>query len=84
MYQPWPASILSFPGFEEVKGLDGRLHFRGPRLKMGVAEGCPRQITPDHMGRAEYHGELGTPCTCQCMCVMDVHMPGSHLVCTLC
>ena len=26
------------------------------RLKMGVCEGSPRSILPDHMGRADYHG----------------------------
>eukprot|EP00879_Flechtneria_rotunda_P028591 GHRR01030762.1.p1 GENE.GHRR01030762.1~~GHRR01030762.1.p1 ORF type:complete len:111 (+),score=11.95 GHRR01030762.1:191-523(+) len=29
----------------------GQLVFRGPRLKMGVCEGIPRTIIPDHMGR---------------------------------
>ena len=26
------------------------------RLKMGVSEGVPASIMPDHMGRADYHG----------------------------
>ena len=26
------------------------------RLKMGVCEGSPRSIFPDHNGRADYHG----------------------------
>jgi hypothetical protein len=26
------------------------------RLKMGVCEGVPSSIMPDHMGRADYHG----------------------------
>lgn len=26
------------------------------RLKIGLAEGSPRCITPDHMGRADFHG----------------------------
>ncbi len=27
------------------------------RLKMGVCEGTPNSIQPDHLGRADYHGE---------------------------
>ena len=30
--------------------------FRGPRFKMGLCEGVPKTITPDHQGRADYHG----------------------------
>ncbi|EFJ44638.1 hypothetical protein VOLCADRAFT_95039 [Volvox carteri f. nagariensis] len=26
------------------------------RMKIGLCEGCPRSITPDHVGRADYHG----------------------------
>ena len=26
------------------------------RLKMGICEGSPASIMPDHMGRADYHG----------------------------
>ena len=26
------------------------------RIKMGVCEGVPGSIMPDHMGRADYHG----------------------------
>ena len=26
------------------------------RLKMGICEGSPRSILPDHMGRADYFG----------------------------
>ncbi len=26
------------------------------RLKMGICEGCPNTIMPDHLGRADYHG----------------------------
>eukprot|EP00878_Enallax_costatus_P047531 GHUV01058372.1.p1 GENE.GHUV01058372.1~~GHUV01058372.1.p1 ORF type:complete len:139 (-),score=7.02 GHUV01058372.1:15-431(-) len=33
----------------------GRLVFRGPRLKMGVCEGVPRTIMPDHLGRYDSH-----------------------------
>jgi hypothetical protein len=29
----------------------GRLVFRGPRLKMGLTEGVPRTVMPDHLGR---------------------------------
>ena len=27
-----------------------------PRLKMGLCEGVPGSIGPDHLGRADYHG----------------------------
>lgn len=26
------------------------------RMKIGICEGMPRSIIPDHMGRADYHG----------------------------
>lgn len=28
----------------------------GPRLHIGLAEGQPHAIGPDHLGRADYHG----------------------------
>lgn len=41
---------------EEQDSRTGRVLFRGPRLKMGVAEGPPRAILPDHLGLADYFG----------------------------
>jgi hypothetical protein len=29
----------------------GQLVFRGPRLRIGVCEGVPRTVMPDHLGR---------------------------------
>jgi hypothetical protein len=29
----------------------GLLVFRGPRLRMGLCEGVPRTVMPDHVGR---------------------------------
>jgi hypothetical protein len=57
MFADWPGSVLNLPGFCEV--LDpatGLLLFRGPRLRMGLAEGRPDRILPDHTGRASYYG----------------------------
>lgn len=57
MYVNWPAHVLAHPGFEEV--LDpatGLPLFRGPRLRMGLAEGQPNSVLPDHTGRANYYG----------------------------
>ena len=54
LYTEWPATALKYWATER----DSRDHvlFRGPRLKMGVCEGSPASIMPDHMGRADYHG----------------------------
>jgi hypothetical protein len=57
MFADWPASVLTLPECSEV--LDpttGLLLFRGPRLRMGLAEGRPDRILPDHTGRASYYG----------------------------
>jgi len=59
MYIDWPEHILGLPGFEEVLDpLSGQLLFRGPRLRMGVSEGLPSNVLPDHMGHANYAGRL--------------------------
>ncbi|KAI8476209.1 MAG: hypothetical protein J3K34DRAFT_271511 [Monoraphidium minutum] len=57
MYAPWPPCLLALPELAEVHAPgDGALLFRGPRLKMGVCEGVPQSLEPDHVGRADYHG----------------------------
>lgn len=57
MYLPWPPAVLALPCFQpEIDGQSETLLFRGPRLKMGVCEGRPRSIQPDHLARADYHG----------------------------
>ena len=56
MYAEWPENILKYEKFKVEHGSTGQLLFRGPRLKMGVCEGQPKTIAPDHMGRADYHG----------------------------
>lgn len=59
MYMQWPAHILSLPGFDTVLHPgSGQLLFRGPRLRMGVAEGIPSSVSPDHMGHANYTGKF--------------------------
>ncbi|WIA30200.1 hypothetical protein OEZ86_000292, partial [Tetradesmus obliquus] len=57
LYAHWPASVLSHPGFEQVLDpASGLPLFRGPRLRMGLAEGQPNSVVPDHNGRANYWG----------------------------
>lgn len=57
MHQPWAAEALSLPCFQKkCDARDGKVLFRGPRLKMGVCEGRPQAIEPDHLARADYHG----------------------------
>jgi len=57
MYVDWPDYVLSHPGFEEVlDSASGLPMFRGPRLRMGLAEGQPNSVLPDHEGRANYYG----------------------------
>ena len=62
LHAPWPEELLEQPGFEtmysDVVAAPSvrQLLFRGPRLKMGVCEGCPRTISPDHLGRADFQG----------------------------
>lgn len=57
MYMDWPQQVLSHPGFEEVLNPVTRQPlFRGPRLRMGLSEGQPSSVLPDHNGRANYHG----------------------------
>ncbi|GLI65643.1 hypothetical protein VaNZ11_009242 [Volvox africanus] len=54
MYANWPESALKH--WRDEYDDRGRLVFRGPRMKIGLCEGCPRSIIPDHIGRADYHG----------------------------
>lgn len=37
-------------------GVRSRVLTCWPRMKMGVAAGSPQSVMPDHMGRADYHG----------------------------
>ena len=54
MYAEWTASALRH--WPTEKDSSDHLLFRGPRLKMGVNEGSPVSIMPNHMGRADYYG----------------------------
>ncbi|GAX78935.1 hypothetical protein CEUSTIGMA_g6375.t1 [Chlamydomonas eustigma] len=54
LYIAWPSSAMKH--WETEWGDEDELVFRGPRLKMGVCEGTPSSIMPDHMGRADYNG----------------------------
>lgn len=78
MYAPWPPALLSLPGLAEVHAPgDGALLFRGPRLKMGVCEGVPQSVEPDHVGRADYHGASVN----QAARFMDVAAHGGQVAC---
>jgi hypothetical protein len=56
LYLPYPEPLLNLTHFAVQVDAGGRLVFRGPRFKMGLCEGVPKTITPDHQGRADYHG----------------------------
>lgn len=63
MYVDWPAYILSLPGFQEVTDpITQQLLLRGPRLRMGISEGPPSNVLPDHMGHANYTGVCVRSC----------------------
>ena len=57
LFASWPQSALKH--WPEEKGIGeqvGALLFCGPRIKIGIAEGHLRSITPDWTGRADCHG----------------------------
>lgn len=51
LYAPYPPEVLGLSSFGVQVDGSGRLVLRGPRFKMGLSEGPPRCILPDHMGR---------------------------------
>jgi hypothetical protein len=51
LYLPYPHALLGLGSCGVQLDATGRLVFRGPRFKMGLAEGCPSMILPDHQGR---------------------------------
>ncbi|WIA32818.1 hypothetical protein OEZ86_006000 [Tetradesmus obliquus] len=55
---PWPNDVLEdyAPVAAEALGSSSSSSSRGPVLRMGLAEGTPHSILPDHLGRADYHG----------------------------
>jgi hypothetical protein len=73
LYEQWEPAVLRHPGFEPVTCPDsGRLLFAGPRLRMGLAEGAPHSVAPDHSGRANYSvscfGRLWVLCRSKSTC----------------
>ncbi|KAI8463865.1 MAG: nucleotide cyclase [Monoraphidium minutum] len=74
---PWPAALLELPEAAEARGPGGALLFRGPRLRVGLAQGLPRSIAPDHLGRADFFGE----CVNSAARYMDVAAHGGQVVC---
>ncbi|GAX74576.1 hypothetical protein CEUSTIGMA_g2025.t1 [Chlamydomonas eustigma] len=77
LYASWPPSVLSYVKFRTEYSQDQRLMFRGPRLKMGVCEGQPKTIIPDHLARADYHGASIN----QSARYMDAGAHGGQVVC---
>ncbi|KAF8071314.1 serine/threonine-protein kinase/receptor R818 [Scenedesmus sp. PABB004] len=56
LWVPWPPSLLGLRWLCPQHDAAGRLVFRGPRLRMGLAQGSPASIAPDARGRADYCG----------------------------
>ena len=56
MYADWPETALQY--FKEETASRKKILFRGPRLKMGVCDGMPKTIIPDHLGRADCEWKL--------------------------
>eukprot|EP01026_Neomeris_dumetosa_P051023 TRINITY_DN4484_c0_g1_i1.p1 TRINITY_DN4484_c0_g1~~TRINITY_DN4484_c0_g1_i1.p1 ORF type:complete len:834 (+),score=115.70 TRINITY_DN4484_c0_g1_i1:327-2504(+) len=55
----WPRRIMQAPGFRQEHDNFGNCVFNGPRVKFGLYEGMPTQITPHTTtGRADYFGPL--------------------------
>lgn len=46
LHLPYPDDLLQHRAFRSTCDASGRLVFRGPRLKMGIAEGHPTCIIP--------------------------------------
>jgi hypothetical protein len=44
------------PAAGAAAGISSQVLYCGPRVKMGVAAGAPQSVSPDYMGRADYHG----------------------------
>ncbi|KAF5828608.1 hypothetical protein DUNSADRAFT_17321 [Dunaliella salina] len=61
MAQAWPRTALKEP-CQEIHDQHGQLIFRGPRLKIGISQGRPDSIQPDHLGRADYIGACVNRC----------------------
>ncbi|GAX78739.1 hypothetical protein CEUSTIGMA_g6176.t1 [Chlamydomonas eustigma] len=75
MYMDWMTSVLKH--WPSEFGDRGETLFRGPRLKMGMCEGIPNSILPDHMGRADYHGA----CINEAARFMDAGAHGGQVAC---
>lgn len=54
----WPPKLLSHPASAEVVSNDGRILFKGLRVRMGIHIGKP-QCTPNPIsGRMDYMGAM--------------------------
>ncbi|WIA10689.1 hypothetical protein OEZ85_010869 [Tetradesmus obliquus] len=80
MYLPWPTEpVLLYEGCTVERDAQGHIVFRGPRIKMGVCEGVPSSIFPDHEGRADYHG----PAVNMAARYADKGAKGGQIACSL-
>ncbi|WIA21067.1 hypothetical protein OEZ85_005388 [Tetradesmus obliquus] len=80
LYEAWEPAVLRHPGFEPVTCPNsGRSLFAGPRLRMGLAEGPPHSVLPDHSGRANYAG----PSVIRAARFMDAAAHGGQVVTNL-
>eukprot|EP00775_Hariotina_reticulata_P008470 gene8470-8653_t len=80
VWQSWSQKLLAQAPFLEVVDEATELPlFRGPRMKMGVCQGSPRTIMPDHLGRADYHGASIN----QAARYMEVAAHGGQVVCDM-
>ncbi|GAX77398.1 hypothetical protein CEUSTIGMA_g4844.t1 [Chlamydomonas eustigma] len=79
MYVLWSKTVLSLwpEQWDKISPGNHQLLFRGPRLKMGVCEGVPGSIMPNHLGRADYHGA----CVNQAARFMDAAAHGGQIAC---
>lgn len=68
LYLPYSQNLLQYRGLRvQHDSASGRLVFRGPRLKMGLAEGVPKGIVPDNCGRADYFGPFMNQAVSDCV-----------------
>jgi hypothetical protein len=79
MYLPWSQNVLMAKGCVVEYDIRGKLVFRGPRLKMGMCQGVPQRVMPDHLGRADYYG----PSVNQAARYMDAAAHGGQVVADL-
>eukprot|EP00755_Sulcionema_specki_P014756 Sspe_Gene.57571::Locus_31584_Transcript_1_1_Confidence_1.000_Length_4688::g.57571::m.57571 len=76
LHADWPAPFLTLNDAREVKGKDGKLIFRGPRVRMGFDSGEPDCQRDPITGRMGYSG----PMVNRCERVSSIGMGGEIVV----